>query len=47
VAESDDRFGCACDDPERASNVVFSCVWLCAFISYAREAAYWCAEEKR
>ena len=47
LAESDDGFGYACDDPERASNVVFACVCLRASISYAREAAYWCAEAKR
>ena len=47
LAESDDGFGYACDDPDRASNVLFACVCLGASISYAREAAYWCAEAKR
>jgi hypothetical protein len=47
VGESDDSFGFACDDPERAANVLFGCVCLRASISYSREAAYWCAEAKR
>ncbi len=34
-------------DDEDASNVVFACVCLRASISYAIEAAYWCAEAKR
>jgi hypothetical protein len=34
-------------DPTRASDVVFACVCLRASISYAIEAAYWCAEAKR
>lgn len=47
LGESDDGFGYACNGPERASNVLFVCVCLRASISYAREAAYWCAEAKR
>ena len=47
LSESDDGFGYACDDPESASNVLFACVCLRASISYAREAAYWCAKAKR
>jgi hypothetical protein len=47
LSESDDGFGYICADPDRASNVVFACVCLRASISYAREAAYWCAEAKR
>ena len=47
LGESGDGFGYACDRPERASDVVFACVCLRASISYAREAAYWCAEAKR
>ena len=31
----------------RASEVVFACVCLRASISYAIEAAYWCAKAKR
>jgi hypothetical protein len=46
LAESDAGFGYPCHDPERASNVLFACVCLRASISYAREAAYWCAEAK-
>jgi len=42
LAESDDGFGYASDDPERASNALFACVCLRASISYDREAAYWC-----
>ena len=47
LSESGDGFGYACNDPERASNVLFACVCLRASISYAREAAYWCAEAKQ
>jgi hypothetical protein len=47
VGESDDGFGFVCDDPERASNLLFACVCLRASVSYACEAAYWCAEAKR
>jgi hypothetical protein len=46
LGESADTFGYACG-PERASDVIFACVCLRASISYAREAAYWCAEAKR
>ena len=34
-------------DPTRASDVLFACVCLRASISYAIEAAYWCAKAKR
>lgn len=34
-------------DDEDASAVVFACVCLRASISYAIEAAYWCAKAKR
>ena len=47
LGESNDAFGYACDNPEGASNVLFACVCLRASISYAREAAYWCAEAKQ
>lgn len=47
LSESDDGFDYACDDPERASAVLFACVCLRASISYGREVAYWCAEAKR
>ena len=47
LSESGDGFGYGCHDAERASNVVFACVCLRASISYAHEAAYWCAEAKR
>jgi len=47
LGESADGFGYACERPERASDAIFACVCLRASISYAREAAYWCAEAKR
>ena len=34
-------------DDEDSSAVVFACVCLCASISYAIEAAYWCAKARR
>ncbi len=34
-------------DEEDASDVVFACVCLRSSISYAIEAAYWCAKAKR
>lgn len=46
LSESAEAFGYACDDRERASSVLFACVCLRASVSYAREAAYWCAEAK-
>ncbi|MDQ6942467.1 MAG: hypothetical protein M3169_08145 [Candidatus Eremiobacteraeota bacterium] len=34
-------------DPARESDVLFACVCLRASISYAIEAAFWCAKAKR
>jgi hypothetical protein len=34
-------------DPARASDVLCACVCLRASLSYATEAAYWCAKARR
>jgi hypothetical protein len=47
LGESADGFCYTCDGSERAYDVIFACVCLRASISYAREAAHWCAEAKR
>ncbi|MEA2787184.1 MAG: hypothetical protein QOF71_3288 [Candidatus Eremiobacteraeota bacterium] len=45
--ESTSGFRYAATDATRASHVRFACVCLRASISYAIEAAYWCAKAKR
>ena len=47
VHESTGGFRYTAADPTRASHVQFACVCLRASISYAIEAAYWCAKAKR
>ena len=47
VDESRDGFRYKAADATRASHVRFACVCLRASISYAIEAAYWCAKAKR
>jgi hypothetical protein len=47
VDESAGGFRYAAADAERASQVRFACVCLCASISYALEAAFWCIKAKR
>jgi len=47
VDESTGGFRYMAADPTCASDVVFACVCLRASISYAIEAAYWCAKAKR
>ncbi len=45
--ESTGDFRYAAADAARASHVRFACICLRASISYAIEAAYWCAKAKR
>jgi hypothetical protein len=47
VDESTDGFHYTAANATRASEVRFACVCLRASISYAIEAAYWCAKAKR
>jgi len=47
VDESTGGFRYTATNATRASDVVFACVCLRASISYAIEAAYWCAKAKR
>ena len=47
VDESTSGFRYKAADATRASDVLFACVCLCASISYAIEAAYWCAKAKQ
>jgi hypothetical protein len=47
VDELTGGFRFAIDNPGREEHVRFACVCLRASISYAIEAAYWCAEAKR
>ena len=47
VDETTGGFRYSAADPARASDVLFACVCLRASISYAIEAAYWCAKAKR
>jgi hypothetical protein len=47
VDESSGGFCYTAADAARASDVLFACVCLRASISYAIEAAYWCAMAKR
>jgi hypothetical protein len=47
VDESTGGFRYTAADPTSASDVIFACVCLRASISYALEAAYWCAKAKR
>jgi len=47
VDESTGGFRYLAADAARASHVVFACVCLRASISYALEAAYWCAKAKQ
>ena len=47
VDESTGGFRYTAADPARASDVLFACVCLRASISYAIEAAYWCAKARR
>jgi hypothetical protein len=47
VDESTSGFRYMATNATRASDVRFACVCLRASISYAIEAAYWCAKAKR
>jgi hypothetical protein len=47
VDESTSGFRFKLADPARESDIHFACVCLRASISYAIEAAFWCARAKR